>query len=181
VSRRLRSAIAWLTGVAGIALIASAVADAGYAQYAQSRAASVAAKLKASGISALPPGFAAKLTIPQLDKAVYVVDVKTDNDLKRGPGFITAARPGDAGNVIIAGHRDLHFRMLKDIKVGADIRIDSPDGRFVYRVKSIDIVWPTDTNALKTVFPRQLTLVTCYPFYFAGHAPKRFIVKADLI
>jgi sortase A len=128
----------------------------------------------------VPDGFVARLSIPRLDVSLYLVDAKTTRDLRRGPGFIVGStRPG-GDNCIIAGHRDTHFRILKDIKLGDQIEIESPSGHFTYRVASFEIVSPTEVQALGAVYPRQLTLVTCYPFYYLGAAPKRFIVRAIL-
>lgn len=127
-----------------------------------------------------PPGFVGRLRVPRLDASLYLVAAKTNRDLRRGPGYMPGFdRPGEE-NCIIAGHRDLHFRMLKDIKMGDQIEIDSPQGQFTYRVSSFEIVSPTDVDSLRARYPRQLTLITCYPFYYVGHAPKRFVVRAVL-
>jgi sortase A len=129
----------------------------------------------------MPLGFAAKLSIPRLQSSVYVVDAKSAQDLRRGPGYIEgSSRPGEDGNCLIAGHRDLHFRILKNVKVGDDITVESPNGSFSYRVSSIEIVNPKNAGALRRRFPRQLTLITCYPFYYLGPAPQRLIVRAAI-
>ena len=86
--------------------------------------------------------------------------------------------PGNAGNAVIAGHRDTHFRMLKDVTVGDEIQIDVNGERFLYRIVDTRIVPPTDTSAVHSSRERMLTLVTCYPFYFIGPAPERFVVRA---
>jgi sortase A len=48
-----------------------------------------------------------------------------------------------------------------------------------YTVTSIDIVDPSDISVLAPTKNTSITLVTCYPFYYVGHAPKRYIVKAE--
>lgn len=122
-----------------------------------------------------------RLIIPRLDAEVYVVEGTNAGDLRVGPGHMTGTvMPGEAGNSVIAGHRDTHFRVLKDIKRGDDIVLQTRDGEFLYRVKDTDIVSPKNTSSLNPSRDPILHLITCYPFYYAGHAPKRFIVEARL-
>jgi LPXTG-site transpeptidase (sortase) family protein len=87
-------------------------------------------------------------------------------------------RPGTEGNVGIAGHRDGFFRALKDIAEGDAIELQTLGGRETYRVERTWIVEPEDVSVLDPTPSRSLTLVTCYPFYFVGSAPQRFIVRA---
>jgi sortase A len=91
-----------------------------------------------------------------------------------------SALPGEDGNCVIAGHRDTHFRVLREIRQGDEIDLETPEGRFVYTVDGTQIVRPTDVSILKPSQSGILHLITCYPFYFLGHAPKRFIVDAKL-
>src|SRR5271170_123073 len=91
------------------------------------------------------------------------------------------AMPGEPGNVALAGHRDGFFRPLKDIRLGDAISLNTLDGEFVYRVESTEVVWPSDVQVLRATRENTLTLVTCYPFYYVGSAPKRFIVRARQI
>ena len=128
------------------------------------------------------PGEAiAKLTIPRLDAKLYIVEGVDTADLRRGPGHMPGtAMPGADGNCVIAGHRDTHFRVLKDIRRGDDIVLQTNGGQFLYRVKSTQIVPPTDTAVLNPTTQPTLTVITCYPFYYLGAAPKRFIVRAEL-
>ena len=88
--------------------------------------------------------------------------------------------PGENGNCVIAGHRDTHFRVLKDIREGDDIILQTSAGQFLYRVKRTRIVSPENTSALAPTKTAELNLITCYPFYYLGSAPKRFIVEAQL-
>ena len=88
--------------------------------------------------------------------------------------------PGQPGNCIIAAHRDTHFRVLKDILPGDRIVLETREGQYTYRVKSTRIVLPTDTESLQPTRDAELHLITCYPFYYVGNAPKRFIVQAGL-
>jgi sortase A len=123
----------------------------------------------------------AKLIIPRLDAELYVVEGDDHADLRRGPGHITGtALPGSAGNCIIAGHRDTHFRVLKDIRDGDDIVLETVAGQYLYRVHFTKVIPPTDTAVLESTKTPQLSLITCYPFYYIGSAPERFLVKARL-
>jgi sortase A len=98
-----------------------------------------------------------------------------------GPEMIEgSALPGAAGNTIIAGHRDTHFRFLKDIRRGDVFHLVHAGQKHSYRVTALRIVHRTDTSVLRPTVEPTLTLVTCYPFYYIGSAPKRFIVSALL-
>ena len=121
----------------------------------------------------------ALLTIDKLGIEVPVYNGTDDFTLNRGVGRIigTAAVEAD-GNLGIAGHRDSFFRGLKDIAVGDEIRFQTAREEVLYTVSSIEIVDPSDVSVLAPTVERSITLVTCYPFYFVGHAPKRYIVKA---
>jgi len=100
--------------------------------------------------------------------------------LRRGAGHIPeTAQPGDPGNVGIAAHRDSFFRGLKDVRKNDIIRLETLEGTYRYRVDWTRIVTPEDTAVLDATANPALTLVTCYPFYYVGSAPKRFIVRAS--
>jgi sortase A len=123
----------------------------------------------------------AKLSIPRLDTELYVVEGDGSRELRRGPGHLTGtAMPGDDGNCVIAGHRDTHFRVLKDIHEGDDIVLQTQAGEYLYRVKRMRVVDPENTSALKPTPTAELNLITCYPFYYVGSAPKRYVVEARL-
>ena len=123
----------------------------------------------------------AKLTIPRLDAQLYVVEGVDQTDLRSGPGHMPGtALPGGNGNCVVAGHRDTHFRVLKDIQKGDDIVLETRTGLFLYRVKHTAIVLPQNTAAIQPSTSAVLHLITCYPFYYVGNAPKRYVVEADL-
>jgi sortase A len=123
----------------------------------------------------------AKLTIPRLATQLYVVEGDGSRQLRLGPGHMTGTvLPGANGNCVIAGHRDTHFRVLKDIRKGDEIVLETEAGQFVYRVTNLEVVPPSDTAPLQPVSRAELNLITCYPFYFVGPAPKRFVVTAEL-
>jgi len=119
------------------------------------------------------------LRIPSLKIEVPVFDGTDDLTLNRGVGRILGtARIGIAGNTGIAGHRDGFFRALKDISIGTHLELLTYDRTIHYVVKQTEIVSPDDVNVLADRGAPSLTLVTCFPFYFIGDAPKRFIVHA---
>ena len=123
----------------------------------------------------------AVLAIPRLNIRVPVIDGTDEFALNRGVGWIAGtARPGQAGNVGIAGHRDGFFRALKDVSLGDAVELTTRDTSEQYTVDQIVIVKPDDVSVLRPRATTSLTLVTCYPFYFMGSAPRRFIVHAAL-
>ena len=123
----------------------------------------------------------AVLEIPRIQLTVPVFDGTDELTLNRGAGLIAGtAWPGEPGNVGIAGHRDGFFRKLKDIRPGDEIELHRRTGTDVYTADKIQIVTPRDISVLQSDEEPSLTLVTCYPFYSIGGAPKRFVVKAHL-
>lgn len=123
----------------------------------------------------------AVLRIDALGIEVPVFDSTDEVALNRGAGHIAGSTPpGGEGNVAIAGHRDGFFRNLKDIEPGMSIRLLSLDGWQEFEVIELAIVDPLDVGVLSLEGEPRITLVTCYPFYFIGPAPDRFIVSARL-
>jgi sortase A len=119
------------------------------------------------------------LRIRKLRIEVPVFDGTDDLTLNRGVGrIVETAKIGESGNIGIAGHRDGFFRGLKDIAAGEDLELVTPDKTIRYVVERIEIVQPEDVSVLTNRGVPSLTLVTCYPFYFVGDAPQRFIVHA---
>jgi sortase A len=124
----------------------------------------------------------ARLSIPRLDSHWIVFEGADRSELRMGPGhLIQTALPGSRGNCVIAGHRDTQFRVLQKVKIGEDISVEIEGRTFMYRVTDRHVVSPTDTHSLQPTKTSSLTLVTCYPFYYVGPAPKRFIVRAELV
>ncbi len=124
----------------------------------------------------------AVLRIPKIHLEVPVFDGTDDLTLNRGVGRITTTAPvGMPGNVGIAGHRDGFFRELKDIRTGDILELVMPGRAEKFAVDKMQIVDPDNVSVLQSGPTSSLTLVTCYPFYFIGSAPKRYIVHASLI
>ena len=120
-----------------------------------------------------------ELQLPRLEWSAIVVQGDSDDVLRRAAGHVPGtALPGQTGNVAIAGHRDTVFRALRDVRVGDTITLRTPDGNEIYRVNSTEVVPPTDMDVLQSTGKNELTLITCFPFHYIGHAPKRFIVRA---
>jgi sortase A len=127
-------------------------------------------------------GAIAKLWFPRLEQERYVLPGASRRNLARGPSWLEqTSLPERGGNCVIAGHRDTHFRMLKDVARGDLIVLEKPEGTFSYRVLRMQVVEPRNVSMLKPTTASVLTLVTCYPFYYVGPAPKRFIVRAELV
>jgi sortase A len=123
----------------------------------------------------------AVLRIARIHVEAPVLEGTDDLTLNRGLGHITGtALFGKIGNVGIAGHRDGFFRGLKDIKVGDRIEVEEPGKVETYVVDRLQIVDPRNVTVLRSSDRPELTLVTCYPFYYIGRAPQRFIVHAAL-
>jgi len=123
----------------------------------------------------------AVLSIPKIHVEVPLFEGTDDVTLDRGVGRITGtARVGQAGNLGIAGHRDGFFRGLKDVTTGDEIKLALPDGEATYVVDQITVVTPQDVSVLQPRPTPSITLVTCFPFYFVGSAPERYIVSASL-
>ena len=122
------------------------------------------------------------LRIPSTGTKVAVFDSTGETALNRGAGHVDqTAMPGTTGNIAIAGHRDGFFRGLKDIELGAEIVLTTLDSEQRFRVTETMIVDPLDVSVLDATEQTVVTLITCYPFYFVGPAPDRFIVRATLI
>jgi sortase A len=135
---------------------------------------------------AIPPpvsgGLIGRIDIPRLDIAVVVIEGTGSTTLRRAVGHIPGtALPGQSGNIGISGHRDTFFRPLRNIRHDDIITLTTLAGQYRYRVISTNIVKPSDISVLNSNGSEILTLVTCYPFYFGGAAPARFIVRAERI
>ena len=139
----------------------------------------IAAYRESLGRQFAPP--LAVLRAPSVGIETPVFDGTDELVLNRGAGRIVGtSRPGEAGNVGIAGHRDGFFRALKGIAIGDTLTLDTGASTDVYVVKNITIVDKTDVSVLAQTTQPSMTLVTCYPFYYLGDAPRRYIVECAL-
>jgi sortase A len=138
------------------------------------------AAYKASLASGVNPPLAV-LKVRSINLEVPVLEGTDDFTLNRAVGHIAGTpAPGQHGNVGIAGHRDGFFRGLKDVHDGDAIELITQKETVRYVVDEILIVSPADVFVLRSRPKTSLTLVTCYPFYYVGHAPKRYIVHASI-
>jgi sortase A len=121
------------------------------------------------------------LEVPSVGLKVPVYPSDSELNMDRGAGIIDGmSYPHEPGNIGIAGHRDGYFRVLKDVKVGDKLVLQTLEGPKQFTIDSRRIVEIGDRSVLQDTQDQTVTLITCYPFYFVGHAPKRFIVTASL-
>jgi sortase A len=127
-------------------------------------------------------GLIGSIDVPRLGISAIVMEGTSARTLRRAVGHISGtALPGRPGNVGISGHRDTFFRPLRNIERNDLITLATVGGEYRYRVLSMEIVNPSDVSVLDPDEGETLTLVTCYPFYFVGPAPGRFVVKAERV
>lgn len=191
--RRVSRIVAWILTLAGVWALgywAATVLGSRLYQAAKGREFSRALRVKAA--DAAPPRGEAKasslaegsaigrLSIPRLGLSTIVVEGAGEHDLDVAVGHIPGTSlPGEAGNTGIAGHRDTFFRPLRFVRTNDVISLTTSSGEYQYRVVSTEIVTPDDVRVLYPTKTEVLTLVTCYPFFFVGPAPRRFIVRAQ--
>jgi sortase A len=124
-------------------------------------------------------GVVGRIEIPRLRISAIIAEGTDARTLRRAVGHVpSTALPGDAGNIVLAGHRDSFFRALKGVQAGDQVRITTEDGVYDYKVESTDVVGPERTDLLAASDATTLTLITCYPFNYVGPAPDRFVVHA---
>lgn len=122
------------------------------------------------------------LTIPALNRKLTMLQGTGEKELKKGVGHFTqSVLPGEKDNCVISGHRETAFRQLNKLKVGNPIILQTSAGTFTYEVSSTRIVHKDDKTVIVPTKNAVLTLTTCYPFYFIGNAPDRYIVSAVLV
>lgn len=127
-------------------------------------------------------GLIGRMKIARLGLEAVIIEGSDRTVLRRAVGHVPGTPlPGQAGNAVIAGHRDTFFRPLRNVRRDDLIRLTTMRGEYVYRVVSTKIVDPDDVEVLDSNGGEVLTLITCYPFYFVGEAPRRFVVRADLM
>jgi sortase A len=124
------------------------------------------------------------LLVPKIEQKYSVYWGADKETLRRGVGmyispFTTA--PDGGGHTVLSGHRDTVFYRLKELKENETLKLEYADSIYTYRISNI---WITDAEDQTVIVEKQtptLTLTTCYPFYYVGNAPKRYIVQADLL
>jgi len=140
------------------------------------------ARAESFGIDGLAGSPLGRIEISSIGLAAMIMEGIDGRTLRHAVGHIPGTpRPGQQGNVAIAGHRDTFFRGLRNIRKDDEITLTTLNGTYRYRVDSTQVVAPEHTEVLDDSGEAILTLVTCYPFYFVGSAPKRFVVRAHRI
>jgi sortase A len=133
-------------------------------------------------VSTATGGLIGRIEVRRLGLSVMVMEGTGSKTLRRAAGHIPGtALPGERGNVGISAHRDSFFRPLRNIQENDIITLTTVLGEYMYRVVSTKIVSPNNVAVLAPNGSEVLTLVTCYPFYFVGTAPDRFIVRAERV
>jgi sortase A len=133
-------------------------------------------------VSTATGGLIGRIEVRRLGLSVMVMEGTSSKTLRRAAGHIAGtALPGEPGNVGISAHRDSFFRPLRNIRENDIITLTTVLGEYIYRVVSTKIVSPNNVAVLAPNGSEVLTLVTCYPFYFVGTAPDRFIVRAERV
>ena len=170
-------------GVVILAYVGGMVAYAGVYQRYQSRMFEHKRELRelttSHAVDVREGDLVGKLDIPRIGISVVVLEGVEAGTLEAAAGHVPGtADLGGEGNAAIAAHRDTFFRNLRGIRSGDRIQVSTLQGTYIYIVDSTRIVAPEETAVLESKGYPELTLITCYPFYFVGFAPKRFIVHA---
>ncbi len=129
----------------------------------------------------VPKGMAFTLSI--LGKTINVANNVEEDTLEETPGWLpTSVKPGKEGVCVVYGHRNRnHLLVLKDIEIGDEIDVIMPNGEiYTYVVDKTEILEADETVRIPTTESKQLMLMTCYPFYYSGHAPKKFVATCSL-
>jgi len=176
-----------VAGLAGVAVWVGSMARTAVSQYWANRTFEQKLHAPSSPPVAKPPAIEpnqviGRLTIPRLKLEAMVREGTGARTLDLALGHIPGtALPGQAGNIGVAGHRDALFRSLGKIHKADRIRFETLVGIYEYEVESTSIVEPRTVSVLDAGRYPEITLVTCYPFYYVGSAPQRFIVRARLV
>jgi sortase A len=185
LSRFAQRSLFWM-GLALLAYVGGAAAYAGFYQRYQSSifeeqkmAPAAAAVIVEEPVELRDGALIGRLEIPQVGISVMVLQGVEESALRVGAGHVPGTpSPGGDGNVVVAAHRDTFFRKLESILPGNTIRFETVRRTYEYIVESTEIVDPQDTRVMESRAFSELTLITCFPFYYVGAAPKRFVVHA---
>jgi sortase A len=155
-------------------------AEAGPLEAAPNGVAFVGPPVPALPSQAVPmEGVLGRIEVPRLHISAIVAEGSDANTLRHAVGHVTwTAQPGSPGNCALAGHRDTFLRPLRNVRVNDVIHLVTLDRTYTYRVEWSAVLEPQRVDVLDSTATPSLTLVTCYPFLFVGHAPKRFVVRA---
>jgi sortase A len=187
---RAAEACLWVVAIASLGFCSIAYGSAAFHQAREKR---ILASLRASASVDKGPAAAHRassqlpahetllglIEIPRLDTSAIVEEGVSTGTLWKAVGhFPGTALPGQPSNAVLAGHRDTYFSGLGDLKAGDLLNYESPTATYSYRVESTRVVEPDDDSVLRASKDAVLTLITCYPFYYIGSAPQRYVVTA---
>jgi sortase A len=181
--RRMRAAYsAFLTGgVIALFYCGYVVADAHFYQASQSSQFESVGKLDAHR-QVIEGKAIGEVEVSRVGLKAIFVQGDSPRILRHAVGHISdTALPGEPGNVVLTAHRDGFFRPLRNIRQGDTVELKTLDGEFAYQVDWTEVVSPHDVAVLQSSTQNTLTLVTCFPFYYVGPAPQRFIVRAHQV
>jgi sortase A len=148
----------------------------------QNQAAALNASSQTHQTSISPEQMLTRLVVTKIGIDAIVVEGASRKDLSEGPGHMKqTAEPGEAGNAVVTGHRDTFFRHIHELAKGDQIQVQRNGRSFVYEVTGRRIVMPEDISVINPTKDAELTLITCYPTYYIGPAPKRLVVFSRLI
>jgi sortase A len=129
-----------------------------------------------------PEQMLTRLTVAKIGIDAIVVEGASRKDLSEGPGHMKqTAEPGETGNAVITGHRDTFFRHIHELAKGDQVQVQRNGRSFIYQVTGKRIVMPEDISVINPTSDSELTLITCYPTYYIGPAPKRLVVFSKLM
>lgn len=176
---RVAEKLLWMVGGAAITYCVSYIGYGAFYQHLGEQEFISATALAAPPTEALTKGaVVGRIRIPRLQISAVVFEGTDESQLMKGVGHWQGSPTGGAGNVVLAAHRDTFFKGLKDVRPGDQIRLETAQGTSDYLVSGSRVVWPDSVEVLEPTASPTLTLITCYPFEFFGHAPQRFIVQA---
>jgi sortase A len=175
-------------GYSGFVLLDAKLYQARQARQFEQQLSSVRSAIASGGrvggppIAAMQSGSIGRIEISRIGIDAMISEGIDERTLRQAVGHIPGTPlPGQPGNAAIAGHRDTFFRPLRNVRHDDEITLTTLEGSYRYLVDTTQIVPPDDIQVLENSSDTTLTLVTCYPFYFVGPAPKRFIVRAHRI
>lgn len=124
----------------------------------------------------------ATLTIPSVHLETSILQGEGSSQLRQGVGhYVGSLLPGEGGNVVLSGHRETAFYLLKDVQVGDQVFVETDYGRYEYQISEIYITTPDDITPTLPTESEKLTMYTCYPFIKWGASPERYVVVADFV
>jgi LPXTG-site transpeptidase (sortase) family protein len=148
----------------------------------QNQAATLNASSQTHQLNIAPEQMLTRLVVAKIGIDAIVVEGASRKDLSEGPGHMKqTAEPGETGNAVVTGHRDTFFRHIHELAKGDQIQVQRNGRNFVYEVTGRRIVMPEDISVINPTKDPELTLITCYPTYYIGPAPKRLVVFSKLI